>query len=71
MIFVSLYTMTPDHRNSAENRFKQTAGRPPAGIKSDRTLAFGLRWARRDRLRGERCTSRRSVGTRLERCHSL
>jgi hypothetical protein len=33
MIFVSLYTMTPNHRNSAENRFKQTGGKPPAGIK--------------------------------------
>ena len=33
MIFVSLYTMTSNHRNSAQDRFRQTGGKAPAGIK--------------------------------------
>ena len=33
MIFLSIYTWDPEHRDAAIARFKETGARPPAGIK--------------------------------------
>lgn len=33
MIFVSLYTLSSENRNSAQDRFKNSGGPPPAGVK--------------------------------------
>jgi len=33
MFFVSSYTIAPENRNAAEERFRKSGGKPPKGIK--------------------------------------
>jgi hypothetical protein len=33
MLFVSGYTVSPENRNAAQERFKKTGGQPPKGVK--------------------------------------
>lgn len=33
MVFVSVYRISPEKRNSAQERFKKTGGQPPKGVK--------------------------------------
>jgi Domain of unknown function (DUF3303) len=33
MVFVSIYSLPPENRTAAEDRFKQTGGKPPKGVK--------------------------------------
>jgi len=33
MVFVSIYTVPPENRNAAQDRFVKTGGQPPKGVK--------------------------------------
>jgi hypothetical protein len=33
MIFVSVYTLPPENRTAAQDRFKKSGGQPPKGVK--------------------------------------